>query len=1320
MKTILKICFVLMMLCSLADAQSLGFNAKPYVPWSDITLGQVKMNDTVSDQATMDAIIADTRVKEIFFPSRGVVRVNLNINRSNLTIHLGDSCIIDGVFHVAVGSNADNIVENITVLGRVFCTQRVGTFFCNNISIPDGITIVPTFSGYRNQSQAVNGGTRGVHFYEGTKNLTCGAIYVPDNDGAIYAVGIDISSNDSIRYQPENIDILSITVGMDNDSSALRMASTRNVHIGRVNVYGWKNRNAIHIYNCNDTRIDEWHVEDSNRYSKSGLSAFYTELDTNGQYGIGTVAADTSTIIGVSVVSSTGKTVFRDLTLLSLDTVGAKYALDIESSRMVFVDRLYARKWFQGVRQVNSKMVYLGVWYVDSCRTAYATGGTTDTLMTLKWWFKDNTVSNEPPSLISTLYGPLVPDVVDTSFTGLKIYGTGSQGDLGGDSIPASQIVAGGNLRLIVSNATAERGSLLGFGFLQSGTERICAGFHAQNFTSAGLGQQQVSFVTRKNQNDTTLTQVFMISSGGDIWIGRDTSVGWKMPNTRASATGQTIKSTGGANTAWANDSVGTGGSGVTPGVDSTIASGGTDAYGSGFIRVKDSNLVLGVSSNGDTAYIRLSYFVHLLDSFAVGNNITVTGSGEIRAINIIAQSMTSNSALTLAFLDSLIMTHNGRNIMNIYGTVDTLGDSTTHLTIGENTRFLIHVDGITADTMAALEFNLDTCDGSGNCGRAYQFSPRNLGSDGDILYRDGDSTYWGAPPAGGSGAVVKVDTVNAGGGNIAYTDSVILKENYGIGWRTNTSQALDTLQPVLDTTTVLSTKANVLARAGDTAAVLRTFVRDSSHHIRIDTVGNGTGGYVPKHNFVIRQNAEASLDFQIYPSAASDTLSFKVASAGIATGHIANNAVTETKTDSTNRRYAFSTLAPDSIALKASMRVERTDSAFIVNCDSFFFRNEAADTFFTAKDSSAHTLIRPGDNTAFIATTNIFKIAGGTADSALATLGSVKALIGDSTADIDSNNIVDVGVSIPEDVAPLTSAEWFAKLSTKTGSGGSAVFATSPTIDAPTVTTSFTGNVLDSANIKANSLDSQDVKNDAIRGSGREILEASIDSTDLANNSVGATEIAVGEVGNSELASTAVDSTKIPATSVAISDINLNGRKHNVDLNIVHTGHFAGDLDSALTTDQSWILTTPGTNGDAGTLTGLYLLACSTSTAQDSLRFFLSGMVDEDALIESLVVIYKTSNATDIQFDSLRLLGDSVSASLSTVGATPDTLLKTTTDLQNTSDTRAAFELTQTSGKIYRGGMLTLWILLTSDASTGANESARIRRAWVVTRLRN
>ena len=1285
----------------------------------------VNVNDASSDQTGMSALLADTSIHNIYFPpGRYTVPSSITNTVSNRTFYFDAGAIIVGVFHVAAGTGTNNIVKNVTVIGNPIVTNRFGMYFCQNIKV-DGVTLYDT------------SGVRGVHIYTGSKDVYIGTIHVWDAD-SLFAVGIDHDSTGR-QYEPTNINIGEITID-DCRRSGVRLADVNSSKIGNVIIRTFDSTDAFLAYSCNDLVVDRLEINGRGCIApvSTGASGLRIELDTNSHIKQAFIDCDTATMSAVSIVNSTAfpGTTLGSLYLRSSDTVGSKWGLQLSTTKNVWVSKVRATRFANAIRLVNATSTTILQMQADSSRIGFNTGGTNDTLTMLTADFVGNSADNggTSPQSFSNIRGLLTnPNATKDS---IRVLGLGVISDPVHDTIKPSAGLGGG-FSIITNSNVGYRGMGLYWKTVLSSVERTLAAIKPANYTAADSGQVDLNFYIRDGQTDSVLTKVFGLRHDGYIQVGSDSGTAYILPKTRGSA-GQVIKMGTGQNTAWANDSGGTGGSGDAVTVDTTLASGGTFDPSAPHFRADSGlslnrigatdSLLLFLKTGGilkghfdttafgyvfDTVIAKSAVFTPRVMSRGTASTDTVyIGGNQNPSVAIISgttgkihfiedgvlQWIMSGDSLngtadsgvitglrllkvgaTTLITDGTITTSTGYfnelrptdgSALPIFGTdssyyVSTAsGDcifsirengDTTFISSCDNSTLSINQPSLLAiDSAGVASLYIDT-----NGFHMFRF-PRTKPTNGQVLSYvdvagDIDTGAWITPSGGGTATRLGADSSAAQNTPLALDDTTVFLD--GVGMKVNFENTGDTSTIWYDADTAGTLASRQFAQdiAGDSAA-LRTLIVDTT--LGVHTLRNSSR---------IKEHPNGSIVFEIGLNAAGDTVKPTIGTGGVATTMYANNSVTEIKTDSTNRHYHFSSFSTDTLRSNKStplpMYVQDSISQFgkwyldsiALGAHAWYmgrtigtsgqmltyFPQSGTDsvgwtTPFTASDAA--TLIEDSLDEYEDSGTVALRIEDSLDEYSTTT--AMIAIIADSTADIDSNNLVDVGTSLPEDVAPFTSAELAAKLSNELGTG-SAIFLT------------------------------------ALQDSSRDA------AGDSANAYAG------------------------------------NGRKKNIDLDIVHVGHFAGDLDSALVTDQSWTLTTPGTNGDAGTLTALYLLACSTSTAQDSLRFFLSGMVDEDATIESLVVIYKTSSATDIQFDSLRLLGDSVSATLSTVGATPDTLLKTTTDLQATSDTRVAFELTQTSGKIYRGGMLTLWILLTSDASTGANESARIRRAWVVTRLR-
>lgn len=525
--------------------------------------------DTISDQAGINSLMASP-YNVIYFP-KGVYRVPSSItnSHSNRTFIFADSAVIDGVFHVATGTGVNDIVRNVTVIGRPIVTERLGTYFCQNVSI-EGVTIADTSSQYRTQATR---GTRGVHIYQGSRDITIGDIHIWANDSSIYALGIDRGDTSGTAYEPTNVHIGTITIDVNNDSSGIRAAFTNDVSIDRAYVRSYNGLNGVHLYANKRAHIGELYISGA-RTITSGLAALWVEMDSGSSFDRVYIDVDTVTNKGILLSGCLGGTRFGDVTIRSADTVGAKYGFDVETSRDVFVNSLKVTRFAQGVRIVNGKNIRINFMELDSNRVGFATGGTNDTFIFLNAQYSGNSSDNSgtAPENIANAVGPLVAP--GNAVAGITIKGTGQLGSLEADSIQPKDGLSSGFLKLIANSGVAARGSGVYFGNTAGSIDRYYAAIHPYLYTSADSTQGGMSFLVRMTQTDSTLKRAMVIRHDGRVLIGADTANEYRLPLSRGTG-GQVLKLGTGGNIVWGNDSVGAGGSGDNMQIDSTAVSGG-------------------------------------------------------------------------------------------------------------------------------------------------------------------------------------------------------------------------------------------------------------------------------------------------------------------------------------------------------------------------------------------------------------------------------------------------------------------------------------------------------------------------------------------------------------------------------------------------------------------------------------------------------------------------------------------------------------------------------------------------------------------------
>ena len=209
------------------------------IPVANVKAYGLKGDGVTNDQVAMDALLA-SGIDCIYFP-KGVYKGYFNNRRSNRTFIFEEGAIVDGVVHLAIGVGPETdgapalaTVKNVKVIGTVASTVRVGSYYCDGVNV-DKIRITEVSSSYANQT--TEGGTRGVHLYFGSKNMTIGEIQL-DSAAITYGVGIDLHTTIDADHYPENIRIGKITAKNGAAVPLLSTARTKNVTIGEIVLSG--------------------------------------------------------------------------------------------------------------------------------------------------------------------------------------------------------------------------------------------------------------------------------------------------------------------------------------------------------------------------------------------------------------------------------------------------------------------------------------------------------------------------------------------------------------------------------------------------------------------------------------------------------------------------------------------------------------------------------------------------------------------------------------------------------------------------------------------------------------------------------------------------------------------------------------------------------------------------------------------------------------------------------------------------------------------------------------------------------------------------
>lgn len=280
---------------------------------------------------------------KVIWMQKGTYRAYINNRTSDRIIIVDPDCIIDGVFHVAIGNGPEitsgapiTSVKNVVVLGCLTSTVRVGSYYCNGVYI-DKIRLIGTDMNYPNQT--TEGGCKGVHFYFGTKNLTVNKIDVEEAT-QIYGIGLDIGDITDSEHQLDNINIGTCNVKATG-VKAVYLNRVNNIHIDKLHISGQDVRSEfIGVVNC---KIDYLHINSSTAQGVMLQNCTFTEI-ANAEF------KNNGTNQGILV--SSGCTFCNFGTLKS---IGCGVPISINGSNNIHVDSIY------------SYGDDYGAFYVDSC-----------------------------------------------------------------------------------------------------------------------------------------------------------------------------------------------------------------------------------------------------------------------------------------------------------------------------------------------------------------------------------------------------------------------------------------------------------------------------------------------------------------------------------------------------------------------------------------------------------------------------------------------------------------------------------------------------------------------------------------------------------------------------------------------------------------------------------------------------------------------------------------------------------------------------------------------------------------------------------------
>ncbi|MBH0073772.1 phage tail protein [Pseudoalteromonas sp. NZS127] len=258
----------------------------------DIKAFGAKGNRVTNDNPAFDSAL-NSDADRIRF-SRGIYQANLSNGKSNRTFTFDEGFILDGVAHIATGIGTDFQggpivpVVNVKTIGVLAATIRVGSYYCNKLSL-DKIRITEVDAKYVNQT--AQGGSTGVHLYFGTHNVTIDEI-VLDSVAQSYGLGIDSYLTKDAAHYPTNIRIKRLVIAKgDIRAAAIVTSQTRNLKIDEIIIEGQAVDQVAWISN-DDKDLKVGTLEHDGIGAGSGQQAIYfnnIEDDSSVEFGSLTV-----------------------------------------------------------------------------------------------------------------------------------------------------------------------------------------------------------------------------------------------------------------------------------------------------------------------------------------------------------------------------------------------------------------------------------------------------------------------------------------------------------------------------------------------------------------------------------------------------------------------------------------------------------------------------------------------------------------------------------------------------------------------------------------------------------------------------------------------------------------------------------------------------------------------------------------------------------------------------------------------------------------------------------------------------------------------
>lgn len=260
------------------------------------------------DTAAMNALMASPHLN-IKFPAR-VYYSGFQNETNNRTFYFEDGAIIDGTAHLAIGKGPGlgtgatiTPCKNVTVLGNLTATVRVGTIYAERVSV-DKWSITEVSAAYPNQ--VANGGSSGVHIYFGCKDFDIGEVDVRSGTKDFYGLGIDVGGTVDGPHRPTNIRIGKYRCFTTGQQAALATAETVGVTIDEMYVES-AGGIGVNVASLRDERMTIRKIFLDGQYANAGTDGIY--LRESRGHTIGEVIVQSSTQIGFRVDNAASRNI---------------------------------------------------------------------------------------------------------------------------------------------------------------------------------------------------------------------------------------------------------------------------------------------------------------------------------------------------------------------------------------------------------------------------------------------------------------------------------------------------------------------------------------------------------------------------------------------------------------------------------------------------------------------------------------------------------------------------------------------------------------------------------------------------------------------------------------------------------------------------------------------------------------------------------------------------------------------------------------------------------------------------------------------------